>query len=283
MITPLAAPALENEAAARDFLARYGPWAVIAGASEGTGRAYAQLLAQHGLSLVLIARRQAPLDRLAPDLRERFGVKCVTAAIDLGQPDASVQVIAAVDHRDVGLYIGNAGADPNGSRFLDADVEAWRSLVTRNVLTTMLCSYHFAARMRDRGRGGLLLANSFACYGGGRFMACYTATKAFDLNFAESLWSELKPLGIDVLSLVMGMTATPAFQALLERKGLDEPPGIATPEDVARFALANLGNGPVQNWGVPEDVALGGGIGSAAQRRERIAMIDAGSSNVFGN
>lgn len=265
------------------FAEQYGPWALIAGASEGTGRAYAHMLAEKGLSLILIARRQAPLDQVAQEISARFGVDCVTASIDLGQPDAAARVFEAAGDREVGLYVSNAGADPNGSRFLDKDVEAWRSLVTHNVLTTMLCSHYFAGKMRDRGRGGLLLVNSYACYGGGQFMACYTASKAFDLNFAESLWSELKPHGVDVLSLVMGMTDTPAFNALLQEKGLPPPPGVASAEAVAAFGLANLANGPVQNWGAPEAVALGGGIGSAAERRDRIRMIDAGSRNVFGD
>lgn len=264
------------------LLERYGPWAVIAGASEGTGRAYALQLAESGFSLVLIARRQQPLDELAAEIRDQFNVEVVTASIDLGLPDAYQRVIAAAGNREIGLYISNAGADPNGSRFLDKDAEAWRSLVTRNVLTTMLCCHHFATLMRERRRGGLLLVNSFACYGGGQFMACYTGSKAFDLNFGESLWSELKPYGVDVLSLVMGMTNTPAFNALLAEKGLPTPEGVASPEEVAAFGLANLANGPVQNWAVPEDYPLGGGIGSAAERRERIIMIDQGSRNVFG-
>lgn len=265
------------------FAESYGPWAIIAGASEGTGLAYAHLLAQQGLSLVLIARQQGPLDLLAEQLHAGFGVECITASIDLGQPDAATRVIEAAGDREIGLFVSNAGADPNGARFLDKDVEAWRSLVTRNVLTTMLCCHHFAGGMRDRDRGGILLSNSYACYGGGCFMACYTGSKAFDLNFAESLWSELKPHGVHVLTLVMGMTDTPAFNALLRQKGLDLPPGTAAPEKVAAFGLANLGGGPVQNWGLPEEVAPGGGIGSAAGRRDRILAIDAGSRDVFGD
>lgn len=264
-----------------DFEEKYGPWAVIAGASEGTGRAYAQQLAARGLSLVLIARRLEPLDTLAAGIRAATGVKCVTASIDLGQPDAHERVAAAVGDREVGLYISNAGADPNGARFLDKDVEAWRSLVTRNVLTTMLCCHHFGGLMRARGRGGILLVNSYACYGGGQFMACYTGSKAFDLNFAESLWSELRPFGVDMLSLVMGMTDTPAFNALLDERGLPKPDGVAVPEDVAAFGLANLGNGPVQNWGMGEADALPG-LASAADRRARIIGIDAMSVHVFG-
>lgn len=264
-----------------DFAEQYGPWAVVAGASEGTGRAYAWQLAAKGLSLVLIARRQEPLEALANEIRAESGCDCVVASIDLGQPDAHERVVAAVGNREVGLYVSNAGADPNGARFLDKDIAAWRSLVTRNVLTTMLCSHHFGGEMRARGRGGILLVNSYACYGGGQFMACYTASKAFDLNFAESLWSELRPHGVDVLTLVMGVTDTPALNALLVEKGQPLPGEAASADAVAAFGLANLANGPVQNWGLGERDVMPG-VASAAERRERIIGTDAMSVQIFG-
>lgn len=265
-----------------DLAEKYGPWAVVAGASEGTGRAYARQLAEAGLSLVLIARRAGPLEALAAELRAAYGTQCLTLSIDLAGQDACERIAAAVGARDVGLYVNNAGADPNGARFIDAPVGAWRDLVTRNVLTTMQCAHHFAGRFRERSRGGMLFANSYACYGGGQFLACYSASKAFDLAFAESLWSELRPHGIDVLCLVMNMTDTPAFHALLEAKGLGALPGMASAEEVAAFGLANLANGPVKNWGLPDEAAIGMGVGSAAERRERIGNIDAGMRHVFG-
>ena len=98
---------------------RYGPWAVIAGASEGTGRAFAQQLAAAGIHCILIARREQPLRALADEIRRDHGVDCVIASIDLSMPDACEQVKAAVGDREVGLFIANAGADPNGARFLD--------------------------------------------------------------------------------------------------------------------------------------------------------------------
>lgn len=263
------------------FVAKYGPWAVIAGASEGTGRAYARALAAEGLNLVLIARRPAPLDALAEEIRAGAGTECVTAAIDLSGEDALDRIIEAVGDHEVGLYIANAGADPNGARFLDRPVDPWIELVRRNVLTTMQACHHFGGPMRARGRGGLLLVNSYACYGGGSFMACYTASKAFELGFAESLWAELRPHGVDVLTLVMGMTDTPAFRALLAEKGLPPPAGIAAPEEVAAFGLAHLADGPIQNWGLAEDMA-GPAPQSAADRRARILAIDAASGGVFG-
>ena len=263
------------------FRTRYGPWAVITGASQGTGRAYARQLAGKGLSLVLVARRAEPLAELAREIGEESGVECVTASIDASETDATRRIIGAVGDREVGLFIANAGADGHGSRFLDGDIDDWRRLVTLNVTTTIEACHYFGRQMRDRGRGGLLLANSFACYGGSNFLACYTGSKAFMLCFAESLWSELRPHGVDVLTIAMGMTDTPSFNAFLKSRGLPQPPGMAPAEEVAAFALANLTNGPVQNWGMGEEES-GFVPQSAASRRARVLEVNAFTVSVFG-
>lgn len=263
------------------FRKRYGPWAIVTGASQGTGRAYARQLAAKGISVILIARRSDPLDELAREIRAEFGAGCVFAAIDIAKPDATQRIIAAAGDREIGLVVFNGGADGNGSHFLDGDIERWRELVTMNVTTTIECCHHFGRAMRERGRGGLLMVNSFACYGGSQFLACYTGSKAFMLCFAESLWTELQPEGVDVLTIPMGMTDTPAFTSFLEERGLPLPPGLAPAEEVATYALANLAKGPVQNWGMAESDS-GFVPQSAADRRARILEVNAYTISVFG-
>src|SRR4029453_5432102 len=81
------------------------------------------------------------------------------------------RILRTVGAREVGLYIGNAGADTNASHFLDGEIEAWVDLVNFDVLTTMRCCHHFGGLMRERCRGGLLLVGSGAAYGGGEFYA----------------------------------------------------------------------------------------------------------------
>jgi short-subunit dehydrogenase len=254
------------------FAARYGPWALVTGASDGTGREFAEQIAAAGLSVVLVARRQGPLETVADEIRSAHGVECVTATVDLATPDADQQLMAAIGEREVGLYVANAGADPNGSTFLDRELAAWDELVQRNVVTTMRMCHHLGRAMRERRRGGILLVNSGACYGGGSHLAIYTATKAFELNFGESLWAELQPYEVDVLDVVLSMTDTPAFRTLLAEKGIgDVPPGTASPADVARVALQRLGQVPLHNWGLADD-EQGMLPMSADARRERIAM-----------
>lgn len=254
------------------FAQRYGPWAVIAGASEGTGSAFARKLAEQGIKLVLIARREAPLTVLADELRAEFGVECVTASIDLATPDAAERMAQAVGKRDVGLFISNAGADSYGAHFLDQPLADWDALVARNVVTVMRSCYHFGGRMRVRGRGGILLVGSGACYGGLPGIAVYTATKAFDLCFGEGLWAELRPHHVDVLSLILGRTDTPAHRRIMEKKGIPIPAGLASADDVATVGLERLPHGPVHNWGLADD-DKGYAGSSAAERRARIVAI----------
>jgi uncharacterized protein len=263
------------------FVERYGPWAVVAGASEGTGRAFARKIASNGVPCILIARREGPLSALAEEIRAESGVVCPTATIDLTSPDAADQIIAAVGDREVGLFVSNAGADTHGARFFDRDIDVWLDHVHLNVITTMSCCHHFGKLMRARRKGGLLLVNSGACYGGASFMATYSASKAFALNLGESLWTELRPHGVDVLNLILGRTDTPAFRALLAEKGLPVPPGLASPEDVAQIGLDRLPQGPVHNWGLADDVA-GYAPTSASARRSRILAIDGATKQIFG-
>jgi short-subunit dehydrogenase len=264
------------------FVERYGPWAVVAGASEGTGREFARQIAAKGLNLILLARREGPLAELAGEIRDESGVEVVTASVDLAKLDAVEQIARTVGDREVGLYVNNAGADPNGRRFLDNDLQNWVDLAQRNVMTTLKACHHFAGPMRARGRGGVLLVNSGACYGGGSFLTTYAASKAFDLVFAEGLWAELRDHGVDVLSLVMGQTDTPAYRALLAEKGLPLPTNWASPADVARVGLEQLPQGPIYNWGQTNDVA-GYAPNSPDQRRARILMIDQHSRSTFGD
>lgn len=263
------------------FVERYGPWAVVAGASEGTGRAFARKIASSGVPCLLIARREGPLTALAEEIRSESGLVCATAAIDLTSPEAPGQIIAAVGDREVGLFVSNAGADTHGARFLERDLDVWLDHVRLNVVTTLSCCHHFGKLMRARSKGGLLLVNSGACYGGASFMATYSAAKAFVLNFGESLWAELRPHGVDVLNLMLGRTDTPAFRALLAEKGLPVPPGLAAPDEVAAVGLARLAQGPVYNWGLDDDVA-GYAPSSAATRRSRILAIDVATQQIYG-
>lgn len=248
------------------FKAKYGPWAVISGASEGTGEAYARLLAEAGLNLVLIARRMEPLEALALDLQARCGIQTRVASIDLYQPGAGKHVLEAAAGLEVGLYVSNAGADPNSKHYLDAPFETWRELINRNVIVLAEAVHGFAAPMKARGRGGLIMMSSGVGLGGASGVAVYSSTKAFDLNLAESLWMELKPHGVDVISAIAPAMDTPFLRQILNGR---EMPGVFDPVTVAHTVIERLGDGPCYAFGA--DAAEAEQITDS--RRKRVEMV----------
>ena len=250
-----------------DFAERYGPWAVVAGASEGIGASVARLLGERGVNVVLVSRRQAVLDEVAATVASETR----TAVVDLSAPDAVDALAAATSDLDVGLVIYNAGADPYMSQFLEQPATVWQEMVTRNCVTVLGATHHFATHMAARGSGGIVLVTSGAAWAGGAHLVTYGATKAFDLILGEALWAELAPKGVDVLSMVLGMTDTPAFRKLLDGREME---GVADPDDVARDMLDNLANGPT----FPPDPTPFSGLA----RRQCVELMSQGSAAMKG-
>jgi uncharacterized protein len=225
-----------------DFAQRYGPWAVIAGASEGIGASLADQLAACGLDLVLIARNGPLLEEVATRARDQHGVRTRVVVQDLTDPDVGAKVAAATDGLEVGLLIYNAGASDRTTTFLENEVEYSLKQIKLDCVGPIALAHHFGTAMRERGRGGIVLVASLACLAGSATLAVYSAVKAFQHNFAEGLWSELRPHGVDVCCTPLGMTYTPAFQRL----GIEyDPAAHMLPEDVAHEIIDNIGNGPV--------------------------------------
>jgi short-subunit dehydrogenase len=231
------------------FAEKYGPWALVAGASDGVGAAFAEGLAERGVNVVLVARRQAVLDEVAAGIADRTGVQTRTLAVDLAEQAATATIMSATDDLDVGFLVYCAGADPNFEPFLANSIGTAEAMVHRNCVVPMQLCHHFAPAMVDRGRGGIVIFGSGAGLAGGPNMVAYGATKAFDMVFAEALWSELHDKGIDVIGLILGKTNTPALRRLEHTRGVlssedDAPPDAASVDGIIREAFDNLGNGP---------------------------------------
>lgn len=200
----------QNNVARTSFRERYGPWAVVAGASEGIGESFARQLAAQGLGLVLLARRQEPLEALAQRFRAS-GTPVRAAAIDLTHADLLRQVRAATDDVTIGLLVYNAGATHGANPFLSQPVEHGLGLMHLNCRGPLVLAHHFGARMAERQRGGMILVTSMSAAAGCARNAVYSAAKAFELIFAEGLWAELQPRGVEVMACVAGATCTPSL------------------------------------------------------------------------
>ena len=227
-----------------DFRQRYGPCAVVAGASLGLGLAWSHALARRGLDVVMIAESDAPLNEVAADVARQHGVSTTPLVVDLAQSDAAETIAAATLGLDVGIVVYNAAVSPIG-RFIATPTAALRATIDVNCHgPTQLCAA-FAPRLVGRGRGALVLMSSLSAMQGQAMVGTYAATKAFNLVFAESLWNELADEGVDVLAVCPGATRTPGFEASRPRlRGLLAPP-VMPPEPVIEEALAALGRQPV--------------------------------------
>ncbi|MCG5434002.1 SDR family NAD(P)-dependent oxidoreductase [Mycobacterium sp. MYCO198283] len=264
---------------------RYGPWALVAGASEGVGAAFARRLAREGLNVVLLARRHDVLDALAADLRSEFGIEARPLAVDLAEPDAAAQVTAATADLPIGFLLYCAGADPTYQPFLAQPVAAAEAMVWRNCLVPLQLAHHYAAPMVERGRGGIVLLGSGAGLAGGPNMVAYGASKAFDMVFAEALWSELRGAGVDVLGLILGKTDTPALRRLEHARGLlasqdVAPADAASVDEVVDEAFANLRNGPTCFVG--ETMQAAAQLLGAMSRREAVELLAAAGAAAMG-
>ncbi|OBH59444.1 short-chain dehydrogenase [Mycobacterium mantenii] len=231
------------------FATKYGPWALVAGASDGVGAAFAEGLAERGVDVVLLARRQAVLDRVAAEIEANTSAQTRTIAIDLARPGAAATIAAATEDLEIGMLVYCAGADPNFEPFLANSIEAAEAMVQRNCMVPMQLCHHFAPAMVQRGSGGIVIFGSGAGLAGGPNMVAYGASKAFDMVFAEALWAELHDKGVDVLGLILGKTNTPALRELEYSRGQlgspDEVPSdAAAVSDVIAEAFDNLDNGP---------------------------------------
>lgn len=265
------------------FKHRYGPWAVIAGASHGMGAAFARLLAERGLNCVLVARRGEALAQLKSELQEQYAVEVLVVVQDLSRPDAGEQLLNAVGERDVGLFIYNAGGDPYITRFLDTSADDWSALLRLNCLTVMHCCHAFGAAMLARGQGGLLLVGSQAALGGIRKLAMYTATKGFALNLGESLWAEWKDRGVDVLNVLIGTVDTPTMRDAMVKLKIPDALTMTLPkaQDLALLALEQLGNGPTLIH--PEDILDNGANAPGPARRAHVLDKSAQAAVFIGN
>jgi uncharacterized protein len=220
-------------------LSGYGPWAVVAGASEGIGAAFATALARGGLNIVIAARRPEPLEALASQLQADHGIRVRTVTGDLATVDGVGALVAACAEIEVGILVANAAFAPIG-RFLERDEADLVRAVELNAITLVRLARRFLPAMVQRGRGGLVVMSSLAGHQGSPGIATYAATKAFGAVLAEGLWAELRGTGVDVVACVAGAVLTPGLAQAKQRRA----PGTVGPDVVASAALDALGHGP---------------------------------------
>jgi short-subunit dehydrogenase len=259
------------------FAEQYGPWALIAGGSEGIGAGFARKIAAHGVNVMLIARKPQPLEEVAQQIRQTAGVQVRTASIDLSTPDLTERVRAAAGDIEIGMVVYNAGAESKMVPFLDRPLDELMRVIGVNVTGLTMLLHELGAKMRARRRGGIIVVGSMAGFAGGSRMAVYTAGKAYEQMLTETLWWELRPHGIDVLMLIAGTTRTPAMARMgIKLEGTGQP--VMEPDEVAQEGLDNLKNGPTWVAGAHNREAAK--FMCTADRRAAVEMVSSGADSM---
>lgn len=222
---------------------KYGDTAVIAGASEGIGAAFAAELASYGFNLILIARRMEPLQGLAGELEDRYKVSTQCLPCDLSDERAAEQVMASLDGAEPDILIYNAALSHIGS-FNEHPLENHCQAARLNMITPLKLVHQLGGKMLDRGKGAVILMSSMAGLQGSGYLATYAATKAFNRVLAESLWYEWKERGVDIMACCAGATATPGYINSGPAKTSLFAPAVMMPEEVVRECFGRLGRKP---------------------------------------
>jgi uncharacterized protein len=218
---------------------RFGPWAVVTGASSGIGAAFAHALARHGFNLVLVARRVAALEELGAVLQRTHEVQCRPIALDLADGAFLMALRGVTDPLEIGLVVSNAGCATATELVHWGSAELERDMAV-NVVAHAKLSHHFGGRFVQLGRGGILLVSSIAGNQPVPYLASYSASKSFVTVFGESLHHELRPRGVTVTVLVAGPTDTRMRTSMGFGRSRVRP---MTPEQCALEGLGALARG----------------------------------------
>lgn len=213
--------------------------ALVTGASAGIGEALARELAKRGNNLILVARTESTLERLATDLKSKYSTECDVLPADLTRP-GDVEIVASeIQKRSVSTLVNNAGYGTYGS-FYELPLDEELGSIQLNISALVALSHAALELFVPRRAGNLLNVASTASFQPGPRNATYSATKSFVRSFTEAIHEEVLKSTVHVTALCPGFTRTD-FQ---KRAGMEASnvPGFmwASPEPVAAQGIDAL-------------------------------------------
>lgn len=187
--------------------------ALITGASYGIGEAFARELAHQDYNLVLVARSQDKLEKLAQELQEKEGIEVMIIPQDLTETHAGKIVYDQIKTQGwiIDLLVNNAGFGDYG-KFDDRPLEKQINMIQLNITVLTELTGLFLPEMKSRGKGRIINVASIAAFQPLPYMSVYAATKAFVLSFSEAIWAENRDSDINILALCPGPTESKFFE-----------------------------------------------------------------------
>lgn len=212
-----------------------GATVLITGASSGIGEAFAHNLAKRGANLILTARSQDKLAKIADELRGKYRISVHVFPVDLISPNAPQQLVERIKAGglSVDVLINNAGFG-KWAHFLAESLDTYDQMLSLNIDALVRLTYLCVPDMLARKVGGVINVASTAAFQPVPYIAVYSASKTFVLSFTEALAEEYRKSGVRFLALCPGFTST-NFMTTANANTAGIP--FATPEDVAEAGL----------------------------------------------
>ena len=216
-------------------------WAVVTGASSGLGADFAEILAERGAHLVLVARRKDRLETLAARLAKAHGVQTRVFGLDLAERSAPQRLYDALRSEGivVDVLVNNAGFGVHGA-FVDVPWDREHEMLELNVVTLTHLTKLFVRDMVERNRGWILQVASIGAYQPSPTYGTYSAAKAYVLSFGEALSYELRGTNVKVSVLSPGVTKTEFLEVSGQKPNFYQRLSMAPSRKVAEAGIAAL-------------------------------------------
>src|SRR5580658_3021863 len=183
---------------------RFGPWALVTGASSGIGKEFARQIAASGINVVLVARREGLLKEAGVEFSKRYGVEHRVVVLDVSREDFIGQLTSVTDDLDIGLVVSNAGTG-NPGEFLKHDRQLLHQTLRLNTIAHLDITHHFGQKLGERRRGGIILVGALGAENGIPCSANHAGANADVHSLGEALHYEFKPLDDYVPGLADGV------------------------------------------------------------------------------
>ena len=251
--------------------------ALVTGASGGIGREIAEILLVKGYDLLLIARSLDKLEAIQAEFKKIAGARdVILLQADLSQIGAPKMIFDFTNEKNISveILVNNAGVGISGA-IDEYSEEALLKMILLNMFSlTALCKY-FSPQMKARKSGKILNIASLAGYQPVPYLAAYSASKSYVLNFSDAIAMELEDDGVSVSCYSPGHTDT-EFWNRAEISKDNKFYGLKTrvsPKDVAQGAVEKMFKGKLSSiYGFKNNVmAFGSGISPFRKLNARVA------------
>jgi uncharacterized protein len=212
--------------------------ALVTGASGGIGAAIARELGSCGANLVLVARREDFLRKVADGIKRDFGVRADILVKDLQDPKAPDEIHTQIKRSGakIDVLVNNAGFGVFG-KFIDIPYDREREMLNLDIIALVHMSKLFARDMAERGSGFIMQIASIGAFQPSPLYASYSAAKAFVLSFGEAIHQELRGSGVSVTVVSPGVTESEFLKVAGQEPNRYQRMAMMPAEKVARIAV----------------------------------------------